>query len=316
MREVRVSGPAGCARAVVETAREAGISGVTVYEAQGFDPDEPREVVSTETSTPASKRFVEALTAAAYFDPLRYTITTRDLRSVISHESVRSVTVPIAAPEPDVIEELWQSGHITRAYVGRIALASVLLAYAMIHNTLLLMIAALLFTPFLSHALAIGLGSWTRQWRLAAQGAYALALGAAIGVASGWTVGMLTDAPFRFEGFAALPVSVLISAAIGGAAGLATVDDAGRRAFLGLAAASQFAIYPVWFGIFLARGFGETSAVSTRLETVGLNVLAIIAASTIAYAVTGERRLRMRASSPERHAVPGKDQAPAGTGGR
>jgi len=45
-----------------------------------------------------------------------------------------------------------------------------------------------------------------------------------------------------------------MSLALGVAAGLATSDDVGRRELFGLAAATQVAILPVWFGIALGTG--------------------------------------------------------------
>ena len=287
MREVRVTVEPAMAASVAKIAHDAGVEQATVYQVYVHGPDAPKAVVSVETSTPAAKRFIDALSEAPFFDPRKHTFTSRDLRAVVSSEPITSVTMPIVEPSVDVDAELWQASHVTPSYVGRTFAAALLLSYGMIHNSLLIMIAGLLFTPFMAHALSVGFGAWTRDFRLAIQGVFALAVGAAITLGAGAAIAGMTDAPLRFDGFRSLEVIFLISAVVGVAAGLATADDAGRRPLLGLAAAAQFAIYPAWFGIMLVRGFDDPHTAWMRLLSVSVNTATIVLVATCTYAALG-----------------------------
>jgi hypothetical protein len=73
------------------------------------------------------------------------------------------------------------------------------------------------------------------------------------------------------------------SLVIGVAAALATADDAGHRQLVGLAAASQLALLPAWFGVSLVYGFSED--VNQKLISFGANVAALIAGSLAVYAL-------------------------------
>ncbi|MBI2724260.1 MAG: hypothetical protein HYX50_04270 [Chloroflexi bacterium] len=289
MREVRVTVPEGHGERLAALAVACGATSPTVYRAYGYGEHADKQVVSVETSTPTARRFFEAVLALPAEQRARYTLTTRTLRSIESRERVEDLTQPLALPEPDLWQELWESSHITASYVGRMAVASLLLAYAMIHNSVLLLIGALLFTQFLPHLLAVGFGAGTRDWRLARQGAMALAAGTAIAFASGFVVGSVTDASFRFSGFNEIGVTAIIAAGIGVAAGLASGDDAGERPLIGLAAAGQYSIYPVWLGIFAARGFEQTTHVAMRAASMGVSAALILLMATLTYRALGMR---------------------------
>lgn len=299
MRLVRVKAPEGKSDEVARLAFEVGISQVTVHQQQVYRADqsrEPRDVVDVETATPTAKAFIDRVMTAPFFDPQEYTIAVRQPRSIVSREKPRKVTWPLVEPTTDIFEELWQFSHVTFGFTGRILIASLLLAYGLIEYKLLIIIAGLLFMPLLPLMLAVGFGLWTREWRLAAQGAFALAVATALALAGGAAVALMTGPPLRYNEFNSLPVSFLISLAVGIAAGLANGDDVGRREMIGLAATAQIAILPVWFGISLVFGFPQmdTATPTQRALSLLVNVGTIVVAAFCTYALLGMRGAAVR----------------------
>lgn len=106
----------------------------------------------------------------------------------------------------------------------------------MIENKLLIMLAGLLFVPFLPLLLAIGFGIRTREWRLTKLGAMAFTVGVALLLGAGAVVGLLVNRPVSYNESNPLIASLLVSLAIGVAATLAIGDDVGKREIIGLAA--------------------------------------------------------------------------------
>ena len=299
MRLVRVKAPEGKAADVARLAFEAGIPQVGTHRHESLRPDgrrETKDVVDVETATPTAKRFIDALMSADFFDPEEYSILVRQPRSIISRERPRRVTWPLVEPIIDVFQELWQFSHVTFGFVGRNLVAALLLAYGMLQQQLLIMIAGLLFLQFLPLLLAVGFGLLTRQWRLAGRGAFAFFVGTALLVAGGAAVALLAGPPLRYNEHNPLPIGLLISLGVGVAAALANADDAGRRELIGLAATAQIAIVPVWFGINLVFGFPafDSSPPAQRALGFGLNVLTIIVAALVTYAALGMRGTPLR----------------------
>jgi hypothetical protein len=107
-------------------------------------------------------------------------------------------------------------------------------------------------------------------------------------------LGLLTRGPIGFQDFKGPLASFAISAVIGAAAGLSTADDAGRRYLIGVAAAIQFAVFPVWFGIASIIGLPARSVMVGRISTFVVNVVTISGAAVISYALLGLRREEMR----------------------
>jgi hypothetical protein len=190
----------------------------------------------------------------------------------------------------DILEELWQFSHVTYSFIGRFFIAACLLAYGLIEHNLLLIIAGLLFLPLLPLQLAIGFGAWTGRWKLARQAALAFLTATVLLFLGGVGVALLSEPPVKFDEFSPLPVSFLISMAVGVAAGLANIDDVGKREMIGLAATAQIAVIPVWFGVCSIFGFPPTaseSEITTRALSFFVNFLTIIIAAMTVYAVTG-----------------------------
>ncbi len=293
MRLVKVSAPKGNGADVAKIAFNCGILEVSTHQVQLLEANgnsEVRDIIDLNISTPKAKRFVDALLAADFYKAENYTVNIRQPRSIISRESLRQLTVPVAEPATDILEELWQFSHITSSFVGRIFIAACLLAYGVIESKLLIIIAGLLFLPLLPLLLSVSFGLKTGKRQLAAQGALAFLTAVILLFFGGIFIALLSHPPIKFNEFNSLAVSFLISVGIGIAAVLANIDDAGRRELIGLAATAQIAIIPVWFGICVIFGFPATtdgSEINTRAMSFIISILTVIITSLVFYIVTG-----------------------------
>jgi hypothetical protein len=288
MRVVKVSAPEGKGADIVDLALAVGVHEASVRQEHSFRAGrqvETRDVVEVQTSAPNAKRYIEALTSAPFFDTNRYTFTLRDARAIVSSEPALELTRPFALPIVDVCYDLWQFNQVTISFVGRVAISGLLLAYGMIEAKLLLIVAGLLFLPLLPILLAIGFGVIEREWQLLARAC--IALGAAVGllIAAGAIVALAMDAPIGFQDFGRLLPGFLVSLAVGVASSLATMDATGRRELIGLAAASQIALVPVWLGMRLVFGGAAADAVppSERLLGLAVNTLTIVGVGMVTY---------------------------------
>jgi hypothetical protein len=293
MRLVKVNAPEANAEEIKQTAFAAGIESVSLHKAEKYSSDganESKAVIDIQTSTPKAKRFIEELIAAKYFDPEKISITVRQPRSVLSGESTRKVTPPLEEPGIDLFEELWQFSHITYSLVGRVLIAAGLLGYGLIGQKTLLIIAGLLFLPMLPTLLAIGFGVVTRQWKLALQGFAAFAVSIFLLVLGGVIAALLSEPPMKYDEFNPFLASLVISTFVGVAAGLASIDDTGRREFIGLAAAAQIGIFPVWLGVCIVFGPPPTSSgseISTHILSLILNTVMIVIAASLVHVASG-----------------------------
>jgi hypothetical protein len=289
MRLVKVAAPAALTDRIIGTAFAAGIEVVSTRTIRKHSPGEGVEelvVVDADTSTPKAKRFVADLLRADYYDPDVITFNTRQPRSIGSSTTdVKTLTVPLAEPATDLLQELWQFSHVTYGLVIRLLIASCLLGYGLIHQKILFMIAGLLFLPVLPMLMAVAFGAAAKQWRLAGQGLWALAVSLGLLFAGGLAVGAVSSPPIQFDDFSPVYVAVIVSAAVGVAASLASIDDVGRRELIGLAAASQVGIIPTWVGAWVAMG-GPGMSDAAKLGSKGLTLLFSIIAIIIAAGTT------------------------------
>jgi len=296
MRLITVKGPKGSAENIAHIAFSVGIAEISIYQKRSLragQSETANDIIDIETATPTAKRFIDALLAAPFFDQDEYGIAVRQPRSIISSEKLSKITRPLAEPDIDILEELWQFSHVTLGFVGRILIGALLLAYGMIQFKLLFMIAGLLFIPLLPPMLAVGFGAWTRQFRLATQGMFALIAATLLLVCGGVVVALMTSPPLLYNESNSLLTGLLISLAVGTAAGLATADDVGRREMIGLAATAQVAILPVWFGICFVFGFPVLDGMPASRRALGfvVNVVSIVIAAFGTYAALRMRRL-------------------------
>jgi hypothetical protein len=293
MRLIKVNAPQGKGEAVAQIAFSVGIERASIFQIEAHQAGEKVEIkdsVDIDTSTPKGKRFIDTLLASDLYNQKDFSINIRQPRSIISGESLRELTKPLVEPATDIFEELWQYTHITVGFVGRIFIAACLLAYGLIHQQTLIILAGLLFLPLLPLLLAVGFGAWTKQPKLSVQGAAAFLLAIALLTVGGAVIAAVSSPPLKYDEFNSLAVGFLISLGVGVAAGLANVDDVGSRQLIGLAATAQIAIIPVWFGICFVFGFPSTTPkdeITNRALGFGLNVLTIIVASLVTYVLLG-----------------------------
>ena len=297
MRQVKVTAPEGKAAEIAQIAFDVGISEVGISSTRQLKADQSqttKDRVEVETATHLAKAFVERVTTASFFSCERYSVTVRQPRSIISNQDLKVLTRPLVEPTSDLFQELWQFCQVTYGFVGRIYIGAVLLAFGLIDYRLLFMIAGLLFIPLLPVMLGIGFSLWTRQWRLLLQASMALLVAVILLAAGGVTVALLSNPPLRFTESNSLLTGLIISLAVGVAAGLATTDDVGRREMIGLAATAQVAIVPVWLGISAVFGLPAADPTPPKQRIIGwlVNVMGIIVASLATYAA-----LRMKGAS-------------------
>ena len=291
MRQVTIKGPQGSARELAEIAFAVGISDVTLGEKRVLHANGQETLEDSfeiEVGTPTAKAFLDALTSKTFFTRDKFSVAVRQPRSLISREKLTSLTRPLVEPSIDLFQELWQFSQITYGFIGRIFIGALLLSLGLIEYQLLLIIAGLLFIPLLPLLLSIGFGFCSKQWRLALQGFAALTIALGLMISAGVAVGLVSNPPMRYSEFSSLLTGLLISGAVGVAAGLATIDDVGRREMIGLAATAQIAIIPAWFGSCLVLGFpASETAPWRRLLALMINVIAIVISSMLTYVLVG-----------------------------
>jgi hypothetical protein len=286
---------------IAELAFTAGIKNVSIREEQELSADgkrETKDAIDLSTSTPKGKRFIDNLLNADFYNSQDYSISIRQPRAVISSENIREITRPLAEPVADIYQELWQFSHITIGFVGRFFIGASFLAYGLIQNQTLMIIAGLLFLPILPTLMGISLSVLTGNLKLAGQGFLAFLAAMVILFLSGVAVASFNSPPLKYDEFNPLYVGALISLAVGIAGALANTDDVGRRELIGLAATAQIAIVPVWFGIKTIFGFSADEGQSKLLEraaSLSLSVTIIIVAALITYLLLGYRKSRVPA---------------------
>jgi len=254
MHEIRATIPPDCVSEVARLAHAAGVARVSVAEVFVHGPDAHRRLLSVETSTPKARAFVEALLSSPMLSQTDYTVTSREVRAIVGDEPVASLTQPMSEPFIDVIQDLWQLSHVTPSYVSRAAAGAVLLATGIVEDNPVAIVVAALFLPFLAQVLAASFGMWNRDRGLMFQGLRALLVSTVVAVAAGTAFAWIEGGPIRFAGFKRPLSSFAISAIIGVTAGLSNADDTGRRYLIGVAAAVQLAIFPVWLGAAMVIG--------------------------------------------------------------
>ncbi|MDQ6786282.1 MAG: hypothetical protein M3033_05625 [Acidobacteriota bacterium] len=296
MRLIKVSAPQGRGSEVAQIAFDAGIGEVSVSQAETRGAQgkvEPKELVDIQTSTPKAGEFIEKFLTSSIYNADEFSINVRQPRAVISKASASELTVPFVEPAIDVLEDLWQFTHVTTSFLARNFIAACLIAYGMIQQQTLLMIAGLLFLPLLPVLLSISFGAWTRQWKLVGQAALAFLVTIVLLLAGGALVALISSPPLRYNEFNSPAVGFLISLAVGVGAGFATTDDVGRRELLGLAATAQIVLIPVWFGISFVFGFSQTensSHIAERALAFVINASTIIVVALATYALLRFKR--------------------------
>ncbi len=285
MHEIRATVPPEYVENATRLARAAGIDRVAVSDIYLHGPDAKRQVVSVETSTPKARAFVEAFLGSPDLRGADYSLTSRELRAIVNGDDLAALTRPMSEPFPDVIQDLWQLSHLTASYVARAAAGAILLATGILDDNAVAIVVAALFLPFLSEVLAVSFGLWSRDRRLIWRGLRAVSLSTVLAFVAGALVAMLQGGPVHFTAFRNPLPSFALSAVIGITAGLSNADDTGRRYLIGVAAAVQLAIFPVWLGAATVVGLPSNELLWSRLGSFLINLTTISLAAVIAYAV-------------------------------
>lgn len=293
MHEIRATVPGRHLEEVLRLARDAGIAkiavtDVTVYSAGGAAPL-PLKNISLETATPAASNFIESLHGTSLLQDPDVSLTSRELRAIVSDESPRDLTQPMGEPTPDIRQDLWQLSHVTPSYLARAAAGGVLLGCGIIANSPIQIVVAALFLPFLQPVLAIGFGLCHRDGLrekdrgLCWHGARATLASISVALLMGLAAGAALGGPVQFMDFKPPLYSFIISAIIGITAGLSSADDTGRRYMLGVAASVQLSLFPTWLGVALVTGLPQSSVLWTRFAAFGVNLVTIPLGAILAY---------------------------------
>jgi len=284
MHEIRATLPPEYADEAIRLATSVGITEVTTSEVFVRGPNAKRIFLSVETSTPQAQKFTDVLLKAD-FPAGEVTLTSREVRAIVGRMSFEEVTRPMTEPFPDVIQDLWQLSHVTLSYLGRAFAGAIILATGIIENNPIAILGAALFLPFLSQVLALAVGMWIGDRKLAIHGLKAVLVSIALAIVGGATVAAIEGGPIAFSQFKGPLSSLAISLVIGITAGLSNADDTGRRYLIGVAAAVQLAIFPVWLGAALVVGLPSHDILFQRLYSFLINLGTIAIASVIAYAL-------------------------------
>ncbi len=296
MNEIKVMAPKGKGKEVAKLALDLGIQEITVSQVFVHGPNEEKEQIGMEVSVPQARQFIDHLLTAPFFDTDTYSVSSDELMSIVSSEPPEKISWPLQLGAPTVLQDLWLQNHITVGFVARAFVSALLLSYALVEADLITLMAALLFTPFLAQDLAIGFGLLTREWRLARQGLLALLTSTGLTILAGAVVAATVGGPIRYDQFGTLISNFVISLIVGTVAGLDTADKSGRREFIAVAAAAQFATFPAWFGLSLVLGFPDSETTMWRIVTFFVNILTILLVSIGVYAA-----LRYRPETLERY---------------
>lgn len=291
MHEIRATIPGDAVDEVVKIARAAGIYEVMTSEVFIRGPEAKRILCSIETSTPQAQALTGALLDAEGLKG-KISLTSRELRAIVNETPVEEVTRPMGEPLPDVMQDLWQLSHLTWSYVGRALAGGILLATGILEDNPISIVVAAMFLPFLSQVLALGIGLWSGDKKLAMHGLKAVGASMMLAFLGGVAVSACVGGPIGFHGFKGPLSSFVISSVIGITAGLSCVDDVGRRYLVSVAAAVQLAVFPVWLGAAAVIGIPDVGVVIHHLLSFAVNLVTIPTVSAIAYAYAHARPVR------------------------
>jgi hypothetical protein len=290
MREIKIRLPGEDAERVANLALAHGADSVAAHEVFVHGKGERMHELKIKTSTPHAKRIVDALLAAPFFNPARYVVSSHDIRALISTQAIEPRTRPVCVPRVDVHQDLWQNSHFTWSFALRVAVSSALVAYAMLREDLVLMIGALIFSPFSPVQMGLGFSLCVRDRALAGRAAKTFALGLVLAIAAAAVAAAVTRGPLMYDRLGQLGDNAVISLLAGFMGAFAESDDVGRRQLLGLAAAYPFVKFPVWIGIACVLGFPALPETAKRLGMLGVDVLAMVLAAAVGYWAVGMRK--------------------------
>lgn len=288
MRLITVRTPLGKGKVVADLAFQKGVKEVAIHSADVHHAEGHSavyDIVQIETATPIAKSFIEAMMTSSFYHPKTFSFTVRHPESLFATKEPKEEIHPILRPTTDVYEELYQFTKVTTSLGARVFLSAILLAYGMREDYLPLMIAGLLFLPYHHHMLALALGACLKEWQFLKQAVFALFLSTVLIFLAGLCVAHFTSPPIKFEIPGSLLSGALLSSVIGLAAAIASIDDAGRRELIGLAATAHIAVYPAWMGLYLAFDSADHHKAQEHMLFFLTNITTLSATAAVTYAL-------------------------------
>src|SRR5690349_5857213 len=104
MRELKVSVPSGQGKEIARLAIAGGASYVAVSQAQDAHTSEEIEEVRIRTSTPTARRVFDSICLSPLYGSPKLTLSSHDMRALITSEDMPSLTRPFCMPLTDVYE--------------------------------------------------------------------------------------------------------------------------------------------------------------------------------------------------------------------
>jgi hypothetical protein len=291
VHEIRLSVPPDRVEDAVGAAHRTGIERITVLPTTIHRPKGvvPAVMISAETSTPRARAFADAVLTSRWFDRATCTMTTRELRAIVSDEPLDPLTYPMPEPSDDVLQDLWQLSHVTPSYLGRCVAGALLLVRGMLADDLVALLLAVLFLPFLSELRGLAYGAMRGDRSLVRHALKAIATTVVTLVIMGGVAGIAVSSPVQYDGLKGPLISFAIAFVIGTAAGLASADDAGRRYMIGVAAAAQLSVFPAYFGIALVRGFPPSLGLVAPATSFAISFITVVVTIAASYAAVAHR---------------------------
>jgi hypothetical protein len=288
MREIKARVPPGMGEIVANLALEQGASSAIYHTVVDAGQKQNKEEVRIKTSSPTARRIVNAVLAAPFYDPAKITLSSHDIRSLLSKDDIVFLTRPFCIPLSDIYQDFWQANHVTFSFVCRVIISAMLLSYAMLKARFVLMIGAMFFTLFSLPLMSFGLAVSLRDTRLMRHSCKAFWVSVVLSVAAAAIVAWAVKGPLLVEDFGTLKGNLFVALASGLVAAVAETDDTGRRQFIAVAAAFPFARFPPWIGISLVLGFPGWHTTLERLSIFGINILSMVFITALTYRLLGE----------------------------
>jgi hypothetical protein len=289
MRELKISAPPEASARILQIAQEQGVQEISVnlvHDAQGNQKDQ----IKLKTSTPQAHQVLQRLRTDAQLPLSKIKISSHQLNALISDSDLKTLTRPFCMPPDDVIQDFWQTTHITLSFLCRVLISAMLLSYAMLEDRFVLMIGAMLFTVFSPCLMGWGLGFATRDSSLIRQAAVAFLIANSVSIGAAAVIAILHHGPLLWNDFGTLGGNLFVAAASTIVGAVSDADDAGRRQLIAIAAAFPYARFPPWVGICLVKGFPESSVVLYRLGMFGASCVVMVVLAAMTYALLGFRR--------------------------
>jgi hypothetical protein len=290
MQRIEVTAPKGKGEQVAQMALDLGVSQASVQQVFVHGPNQEKEVVTFQTSSPQGKQFVDSLALWDEFDPQQYSIVTQPVPGAAQSDGPMELAHPLPIPVIEVYNDFVMRTRITPGFIARAVSSSAVLAYGLIQNNFVLIVAGLMFSPYVAQVLALAFGAQAQRWQQLRQAALAVLTAIVLTFLTGVVVGLLSNTPIQFSQFSPIITNMLLSMVIGAVGALETSDTTGRLELVALAAASQFATYPAYLGLALVLPVPEGVDLSRLALIFVVNLVSFSIVAAVTYMLIKYRR--------------------------